>query len=84
MTAAAGVGSGTAELADLRVLRRLLLALIAPGDGPPAAALRRLSPDEWAALDHMAWRHRLQPLLHARRGLGIPHPAPVPQDVAAA
>lgn len=84
MTAAAGVGSGTAELADLRVLRRLLLALIAPGDGPPAAALRRLSPDEWAALDHMAWQHRLQPLLHARRALGSPDPAPVPEGVAAA
>ena len=59
-----------ADLADLRVLRRLMLALIAAGDGPPAAALVGLSAADWHALDDMAWQHRLQPLLHARRGLG--------------
>ena len=54
------------ELADLRVLRRLMLALIAPGDGPPAAALAGLSATDWQALDDMAWQHRLQPL-HRKR-----------------
>jgi hypothetical protein len=58
------------DLADLRVLRRLMLALIAPGDGPPDVAIAGLSAADWHALDDMAWQHRLQPLLHARRGLG--------------
>jgi hypothetical protein len=47
-----------------------MLALIAPGDGPPDSALAGLSAADWHALDDMAWQHRLQPLLHARRGLG--------------
>ena len=69
------------DLADLRVLRRLLLALIAAGDGPPDATLAGLTPADWHALDDMAWQHRLQPLLHARRGLGSTSPATVPQPI---
>ena len=66
----AEAGAKPADLAHLRVLRRLMLALIAAGDGPPDAALAGLSAADWQALDQMAWQHRLQPLLHARRGLG--------------
>ena len=74
------------DLADLRVLRRLMLGLIAPGDGPPDAALAGLSAADWHALDDMAWQHRLQPLLHARRGLGCQNrrsdrPARVPKPI---
>ena len=71
MGATARVDHGNStDLADLRVLRRLMLALIAAGDGPPDATLTGLSAADWQALDQMAWQHRLQPLLHARRGLG--------------
>lgn len=64
-------------------VRRVLLAMLGhdsrqhvPGDAP-------LSPDEWAMLDAMARQHRLQPLLHGRRGLAAAA-WQVPQDYAGA
>ena len=82
MGATARVDQGNpTDLADLRVLRRLMLALIAAGDGPPDATLAGLSAADWQALDQMAWQHRLQPLLHARRGLGSDRPARAPKSI---
>lgn len=48
-------------------LRRLLLDLIADGAGPEPAALAKLSPADWEALDALAGEHRLRPLLHRQR-----------------
>ena len=82
MGATARVDHGNStDLAVLRVLRRLMLALIAAGDGPPDATLAGLSAADWQALDQMAWQHRLQPLLHARRGLGSDRPARAPKSI---
>ena len=82
MGATARVDQGNpTDLADLRVLRRLMLALISAGDGPPDATLAGLSAADWQALDQMAWQHRLQPLLHARRGLGSDRPARAPKSI---
>ena len=77
----AEAGAMPADLAHLRVLRRLMLALIAAGSGPLDAALAGLSAADWQALDQMAWQHRLQPLLHARRGRGSDRPARAPQPI---
>lgn len=77
----AKAGARATDHADLRVLRRLLLALIATSKGPPDATLAKLTLTDWHALDDMAWQHRLQPLLHARRGLGSGNPCLVPRSI---
>lgn len=64
-------------LARLAALRRILLALIAPGEGPEGLA--ELPAAQWQMLDALAAQHRLQPLLHARRG----DCALVPEDLRA-
>lgn len=80
MAATATVDHDT-DLADMRVLRRLMLALIATGAGLPDATLAGLTAADWQALDQMAWQHRLQPLLHARRGLGSERPVRAPKPI---
>ncbi|MDE2595379.1 MAG: nucleotidyltransferase family protein [Sphingomonadales bacterium] len=50
---------------DLPRLKRLLLAMAGTACPPTGEALRALVPADWQALDTIAARHRLQPLLHA-------------------